>query len=70
MLRSFSKPLDPAILHRRFGIETLGNGVRNDGLTLLLQQLDQFLLLGHHRIDFGGLAVEEGKYQLHLIGVW
>jgi hypothetical protein len=34
--------------------------VGDDGLALLLQQFDQPLLLGHQRVDLGGLAVEEG----------
>ena len=60
MPRHLPQPLHPRILHRHRRIKPLGDGVRDDGLALLLQQLNQLFLLGHQRVDLGGLAVEEG----------
>ena len=46
--------------HRGIGIQALGDGVGDDGLTLFLEQRDQLFLLCHQRVDLGGLAIEEG----------
>src|SRR5258705_11106422 len=45
MLRHFAEPLDARFLHRHVRVETLGDGVGDDGVPLFLQQLDQPLLL-------------------------
>ena len=42
-------------------VQTLGDRVRDDRLTLLGQQLDQPLLLGDQRVDLGDFAIEEAR---------
>ena len=60
MRRHLAEPFDAAVLHRRVGVEALGDGVGDDGLPLLLEQRDEPLLLGHQRVDLRRLPVEEG----------
>ena len=44
MLRHLTQPLHAGGLEADIGIEAAGDGAVNDGLLLLLQQLDQLLL--------------------------
>ena len=62
MRKHFAEPFDAAVLHRRVGVEALGDGVGDDGLPFLLEQRDKPLLLLHQRVDLRRLAVEEGRY--------
>ena len=57
MRRNLAEPFDAAVLHRRVGVEALGDGVGDDGLPLLLEQRNQPLLLLNQRVDLGCLAV-------------
>ncbi len=69
MLRHLAQPLDASVLHPHIGVQALGDGVADDGLALLLQQVDQLLLLGDQGVDFRGFLVEEGGDGL-LLGNW
>lgn len=60
MRRHVPEPFDPGRLHWRVGVQSLGDGVGDDGLALLRQQLDQPPLLRHQRVDLRRLPVEEG----------
>ena len=44
MFRHVAEPFDAGGLEADVGVEAAGNGAVDDGLLLLLQQLDQFLL--------------------------
>ena len=59
MRRHLTQPLHTGVLHRRIGIEALGDGMGDHRLPLFLEQLDQPLLLGDQPVDFGGFMVEE-----------
>src|SRR5713101_8308553 len=54
------QPLDAGVLHGDVRVEALGDGTGDEGGALLLEQLDQPLLLRHHRIDSRRLPVQEG----------
>ena len=60
MVRDLSQPFDTGILHSDGRVEPLGNSLRDEGGTLLLEQLDQPLLLRHQRVYLRRLAVKEG----------
>ena len=59
MRRNLPQPLDARILHLHVGIQSLGDGVADQRVSLLFQQLDQALLLGDQRVDAGGALVQE-----------
>ena len=54
-----AEPFDAAVLHGGGGVEALSDGVGDDGLTLLLQEGDQLLLLRHQRVNLARLPVKE-----------
>ncbi len=74
MLRHIPQPLHPRRLEAHIGIQSSGNGAVDDGLLLLLQQLDQFLLGADVAADLavgvikeaedGGLLVSRRKWRL------
>src|SRR5690348_5992491 len=61
MRRHLAQPFDTGTLHRHERVETLRDGVRDDGLPLFLEQLDKPPLLVHERVDLGRLTIEEGR---------
>jgi hypothetical protein len=65
-----AEPFDAAVLHLHVRVEALGDGVGDDGLSLLLEQRDQPLLLRNQPIDLRRLAVEEKIDCFQLIGRW
>ncbi|OHR85609.1 hypothetical protein HMPREF3289_25575 [Pseudomonas sp. HMSC75E02] len=59
MRRHLTQPLHAGVFHRHRRVEAFGDGVRDDGLALFLEQFDQALLLFDQRVDAGGFVVEE-----------
>ena len=59
MRRHLAEPFDAGVLHGGVGVQAFGDGVGDDGLALLLQQLDQPPLLLHQRVDLRRLAVKK-----------
>ena len=57
VLWHLAQPFDARLLHRRGGVQALGDCVGNDSLPLFLQQRDQSLLLGNQRVNLCGFAV-------------
>lgn len=70
MRRHIAQPLDAGWLRWGVGVQPPGDGVGDDGLALLLEQVDQALLFGHEGVDLGGLTVEEGGDEYLLRGRW
>lgn len=59
MRRHPTQPFDARIAHGSVGVQALGDRVTDDGLALLLEQLDELLLLLNQRVNFRGFVVEE-----------
>jgi hypothetical protein len=59
MRRHIPKPFDAGRLHARIGIQPLGDGVGDDGLAFLFQQVDQPLLLCHQPINLRRFTIQE-----------
>ena len=59
MLRHFPQPFHAGILHVDVGVQSSGDGLGNQGLPLLAQQLNEAGFLGHQCINADGFAVEE-----------
>jgi len=65
MLRHFTQPFNPGILHRRIRIQSFGHRIRNNRMAFFFQQFDEPLLFGNQRINFGGFKIKEiGYYRL------
>jgi hypothetical protein len=62
MRRHLTEPFDAGVFHQNAGIETLGDGMRYDGLALFLEQGDQLFLLGNQGIDLGQFPVEQSNH--------
>ena len=58
MTRNLAQPLDTRILQLLSRIEPSGDGVANEGCTLLAQERVELLGPGDEGVNFGGLAVE------------
>jgi hypothetical protein len=69
MRRDVAQPLDAGRLHRNAWVESLRDGMRDDGLALLFQQLNKAPLLGDQRVDLGGLMIQKASNPL-LLGLW
>ena len=61
MRRNLPQPLHSGVLHRRGGVEALGDRTGDKRGAPFLEKGDQPLLLGHQRIDARGLEVEERR---------
>lgn len=64
MLWHHPQPLHPRILHRHRVIQPLGHRLGDEGLPLLLEQLDEAGFLGNQGVDAGRFAVEIVRYVL------
>src|SRR5689334_1562325 len=59
MRRHHSQPFDPGVPERRIGIQAFGDGVADYGLTLLLEQGNELLLLLEQRINLRGFMIKK-----------
>ena len=69
MLRHIPQPIDAGGLEANVGVEAAGDGAVDDGLLLLLQQLDQLLLGADVPPNLPVRVVEEAN-DGGLFGAW
>src|SRR5690242_17395800 len=70
MSRDLTEPVDTRWPHWCLRVQALGDGVRDNGLTLFLEQLDQSILRLDQRIDLLHLALEEAGNRSLLLKWW
>jgi len=70
MLWNFAKPQAIGVAHRHSGIETIGDGLRDDCDALFLEPLNQLLLLGNQRINLRRLVIQKISDLLLFFGVF
>ena len=58
ILGYLANPLHTRVLHGNIRVETLGNGLGNDRLAILLQQLNLTLAIRHKRVNLSSLGIE------------
>lgn len=59
MRRHVSEPWDAGRFGGGVGVESLGDGLSDNGLAFLGEELDELFLLADQVVDLGGLVVEE-----------
>ena len=58
MPRNLADPLDAGVFHGHVGVEPLGDGLEDDGPSVLAEQLHLAFAVRNECVDLGGLGVE------------